>query len=438
MNLRIVRLAYWLIRLRWFAIVGIFIAFYIAKHLLHITISDLPIYSIIAFLILLNVLSFFFLKYLQKSQVRKSLKNVKRIINFQISTDLIVLTVLLHYSGGVENPFIIYYIFHMIIGSIMLSTKESFLQTSFALMLLGSMTFLEYSGIIQHFPLQGFITSNMYNNLTYLASTGFIFISTSYFVVYITRNIIKQSEKHEAAYLKANAKLKQRDKVKNEYVMRITHDIKGHITAIQSCISVLNEKLTGPLNPQQEDFVSRAHKRIQILNKFISDLLSITNKRLVLQSEKKYFSLNNSLEEIIKMAENSAQEKNISIIKNIDPSIDNIYGEPSSIEEVLSNLIQNAIKYSPADKIVLINVKDKQENVLIEVIDNGVGIPEYEIPYIFNEFYRASNVKTNIKDGTGLGLAISKHIVEDHGGKIWVESIENFGTTFYLLLKKDK
>ena len=169
MNLRIVRLAYWLIRLRWFAILGIFIAYYVAKHFLLITIEELPVYSIIAFLILLNVLSFSFLKYLQKSQVRKSLKNVKRIINFQISTDLIVLTVLLHYSGGVENPFIIYYIFHMIIGSIMLSTKESFLQTSFALMLLGSMTFLEYSGIIQHFPLQGFITSNMYNNLTYLA-----------------------------------------------------------------------------------------------------------------------------------------------------------------------------------------------------------------------------------------------------------------------------
>ena len=265
MNLRIVRLAYWLIRLRWFAIVGIFIAYYIAKYYLHINISDLPVYSIIVFLILLNVLSFSFLKYLQKSQVRKSLKNVKRIINFQISTDFIVLTILLHYSGGVENPFIIYYIFHMIIGSIMLTTKESFLQTSFALMLLGSMTFLEYIGIIQHFPLRGFIITNMYNNLTYLACTGFIFISTSYFVVYITRTIIKQSEKHEAAYLQANAMLKQKDKVKNEYVMRITHDIKGHITAIQSCISVLNGNFTGPLTPQQEEFVSRALKRIQIL-----------------------------------------------------------------------------------------------------------------------------------------------------------------------------
>ncbi len=438
MNLRIVRLAYWLIRLRWYAIIVILIAYYIAKNLIYVTISDLPIYSIITFLIVLNVLSFSFLKYLQKSRVRKSSKNVKRIINFQISTDLIVLTALLHYSGGVENPFIICYIFHMIIGSIMLSTKESFYQTSFALLLLGSMTYLEYSGIIKHFPLHGFIITNMYSNITYLVCTGLIFISTSYVVVYITRTIIKQAEKHEEAYLQANAELKRRDKVKNEYVMRITHDIKGHITAIQSCISVLHEKLTGPLNVQQEEFLSRALKRIRMLNKFISDLLSITNKRLMQRSEKKYFSLRNSLEEIIKIVEDDAQEKNISIIKNIDQSIDNIYGEPSSIEEVLSNIIQNAIKYSSSGKIVLIKVKDQQENLLIEVSDNGMGIPEYELPYIFNEFYRASNVKNEIKDGTGLGLAISKHIIEDHGGKIWVESILNFGTTISILLKKDK
>jgi signal transduction histidine kinase len=438
MNLRIVRLAYWLIKLRWFAILGIFIAYYIAKYYLHINISDLPVYSIIVFLILLNVLSFSFLKYLQKSQVRKSLKNVKRIINFQISTDFIVLTILLHYSGGVENPFIIYYIFHMIIGSIMLTTKESFLQTSFALMLLGSMTFLEYTGILQHFPLQGFIITNMYNNLTYLACTGFIFISTSYFVVYITRTIIKQSEKHEAAYLQANAMLKQKDKVKNEYVMRITHDIKGHITAIQSCISVLNGNFTGPLTPQQEEFVSRALKRIQILNKFISDLLSLTDRRLQQKSDKKYFSFKNSLEEIIRLAENSAQKKNISIIKNIETSVDNIFGEPSSIEEVLSIIIQNAVKYSPAGKNVLINLKDKPKNVLVEVIDNGIGIPEDEIPLIFNEFFRATNAKAESKEGTGLGLAIAKHIVEDHKGKIWVESKVNVGTTFYLLLKKEE
>jgi len=438
MDLRIFRLAYWLIRLRWFAILGILIAYYTAKNLLNININELPVYIIIILLILLNLLSFFFLVYVQKSTVRKSIRNIKRIINFQITTDLILLTILLHFSGGVENPFIIYYIFHMIIGSIMLSTRESFLQTSFALMLLGSMTYLEYAGIIRHFPLQGFITTNIYNNLTYLVCTGFIFITTSYFVVYITRTIIRQSERHEAAYLRANAKLKENDKIKNEYVMRITHDIKGHITAIRSCITVLNKKLIGPLNAQQEEFVSRAYKRIQVLNNFISDLLSITNRKLLTESEKKYFSLRNSLEEIIRMSEHSSQEKNISIIKNIEPSIDSIYGEPSSIEEVLSNIIQNAIKYSFPGKNVLINVKDKEENVLVEVTDCGIGIPEDEIPLIFDEFYRATNAKAEVKDGTGLGLAISKHIIEEHGGKIWVESKVEAGTTFYLLLKKEK
>ncbi len=437
-NLRIVRLAYWLIRLRWYAIIGIIIAYIVAKHILHFTIWELPVYNVVALLIILNVLSFSFLKYLQKSRIRKSLKLVNRIINFQISTDLIVLTVLLHYSGGVENPFIVYYIFHMIIGSIVLTTKESFFQTSFALILVGSMTFLEYSGIIQHFPLEGFIITNMYNNITYLMCTGFIFISTSYFVVYITRTIIKESRKHEEAYLQANIKLKQKDKIKNEYVMRITHDIKGHITAVQSCITVLNKKLTGPLNPQQEEFVNRANSRIQILNKFISDLLSITRRKLQQRSEKKYFNLPGSLEEIFKMAGNSAQEKNISMIKNVEPSINNIYGEQFSIEEVLLNLVLNAIKYSPPDKTVLVNAKDKQDRVLIEVIDQGMGIPEEEIPLVFNEFYRASNVRNQIKDGTGLGLAISKQIVEDHGGKIWVESRVNLGTTFSLMLKKEK
>ena len=182
-NLKIFRLAYWLVRLRWYAILGIVIAYFTAIHFLHITIWGLPVYIIVLFLIILNIASFSFLKYLQRSNVRKSLRIVTLIINFQISTDLIVLTFLLHYSGGVENPFIVFYIFHMIIGSIILSNIESILQTSFGLMLLGAMTFLEYTGIIKHYPLEGFIVTNMYNNLTYLVSTGLIFISTSYFML---------------------------------------------------------------------------------------------------------------------------------------------------------------------------------------------------------------------------------------------------------------
>ncbi len=437
-NLRQIRLAFWLIRLRWYYIFGIVVAYSIAKYVLHITIWGLPLYSIVSFLIVYNFLSFSFLIYLKRSRIRRSLKVVNRMINFQISIDLIALTALLHFSGGVENPGIIFYIFHMIIGSYILSTKDSILQTTFALLLIGSMTFLEYTGIIPHYPLEGFIITNMYSNLTYIICTGIIFIITSYFIVYIIRTISRESTKHEIAYLTANHKLREKDKIKNEYVVRITHDIKGHITAIQSCINVLHEKITGPLNQQQEEFVNRAHNRIEILNQFISDLLNITKIKLQQKYDKKYFDLNHSIGEVIKIAEENAQDKDISITQKIDPSISKIFGEQSSIEEVIINLILNAVKYSPPGKNVTLSTEDKQDKVLIEVTDKGIGIPENEIDLIFNEFYRASNVKTQIRDGTGLGLTISKEIVESHGGKIWVKSNIGIGTTFSFLLKKEK
>ena len=437
-NLRIFRLAYWLVRLRWFAILGIIAAYFTAIYILDITIWTLPVYITIIFLIFLNITSFSLLKYLQRSNIRKSLSIVNLIINFQISTDLIVLTFLLHYSGGVENPFIVYYIFHMIIGSIILSTIESILQTSFALMLVGAMTFLEYTGIIEHYPLKGLIVTDMYNNLTYLICTGLIFVSTSYFVVYITKTIILESRKHEKAYLEANLKLKQKEKIKNEYVMRITHDIKGHITAIQSCINILRNKISGPLNEQQEEFVTRAHTRTGILNKFISDLLNLTQRKLQQKQDKKNFDLKHSIEEAMKVAENYASVKNISLTKKIDSSVNDIYGEQSSIEEVLLNLLINAVKYSPSGKNVTIIAENKGEEVLIEVIDNGMGIPEGETELIFNDFYRASNARNISSEGTGLGLAITKQIIENHGGKIWVNSTLDKGTTFSLLLRKEK
>jgi signal transduction histidine kinase len=326
----------------------------------------------------------------------------------------------------------------MIIGSIILSTIESIFQTSLALMLVGAMTFLEYTGILKHYPLEGFIITNMYNNLTYLICTGLIFITTSYFVVYITKTIILEARKHELAYLEANLKLKQKEKIKNEYVMRITHDTKGHITAIQSCINILRNKISGPLNVQQEDFVNRAHSRLGILNKFISDLLNLTQRKLQQKQDKKYFNLKHAIEESMKIAENYAIDKGISLTIKIDPSINEIYGEQSSIEEVLINLIINAVKYSPTGKNVTITAEDTGEAVLIEIIDNGIGIPEGETGLIFNDFYRASNAKNITNDGTGLGLAITKHIIESHGGKIWVNSKLDKGTTFSFLLKKEK
>ena len=108
-----------------------------------------------------------------------------------------------------------------------------------------------------------------------------------------------------------------------------------------------------------------------------------------------------------------------------------------SINEVLTNLLFNAIKYTPEGKTVHLEAKGYDDHVQIDICDTGMGIPEGEIDNIFDEFFRASNAKKSNKEGTGLGLSIVKQIIERHGGEISAESQEGQGTTFTVILPKN-
>ena len=117
----------------------------------------------------------------------------------------------------------------------------------------------------------------------------------------------------------------------------------------------------------------------------------------------------------------------------IEDSVDQIVGFQLSIEELIANLLANAIQYSDPDGDVYIKVKDWNKQILIEILDQGQGIPAWEQELVFEEFYRGSDTRTTTQ-GTGLGLAISKKIVQTHGGKIWVESDDTRGSKFCFTL----
>ena len=220
-NIRLLKRAYWLIKLRWIAIVFVGAATYVSSNFLEIELQDAALYSIAILLALYNITIFLLLNHHAKKGNEVSQAAVKKIINIQISTDLLILTVLLHFSGGIENPFVFYFIFHMIIASILLS-----------------------------------------------------------------------------------------------------------------------------------------------------------------------FSL------------------------------------------------LNAIRYTPEKGTVTIDAKNGKDCAVIEMADTGIGIPADEINDVFDEFFRARNARKVHRDGTGLGLSIAKYIVERHGGKMWVDSIKDTGTKFWITLPK--
>ncbi|MCX5636517.1 MAG: HAMP domain-containing sensor histidine kinase [Planctomycetota bacterium] len=436
-NIRLVKRAYWLIKLRWIAIIGVGSATFFAHNIMGVSVEDVPLYCVAAALVLENIISLLLLKRI----IRASFNNapIKKIINFQITADLVALTILLHYSGGIENPIIIYFVFHMIIASILLSVRESYLQATLAVFLISLLAVLEYKGIMHHHCLKGFVTCNMPQGpqgIFYVLGHVFILATTLYLVVYMTSSISIQLRNQEEAYRQANIQLQQKDRIKDEYVLQLTHDIKGHLAAIQSCLSVLANGIAGPLSEQQADFVSRTHDRTKKLTKFVKALLRLTEMRLSDKFEMDFFSLRETVSSAIDAVKVKAEDKTMILIANVEPAADTAFGNQFSIEETITNLLLNSIKYTPAKGDVQVNVKDNDETILVEIADTGIGIPEDEFDNVFDEFFRASNARKVERDGTGLGLSIAKQTVERHGGKIWVDSQEGIGTKISFTLPK--
>lgn len=420
----------WLINLRWIAVAGVIILTYIMPLILKIEVRKLPLFCIAFALIVLNFLYVILLKRIETNPSHKPIK-INYLINIQIVLDILLLTIFLHHSGGVENPLIVYYIFHMIIASILLPKKNSYILTTFILTTVGALTFLEYFEIIPHHNLEGFIEGNFYQNLRYIAGTGFIFITTSYLVVYMTNTITQKLKFREKLYKETNVLLSEKDKIKNEYVFQVTHDIKGHISTIKNLLdaaSVLKD------DEKKADFIQRAIKRTIKLTDFVNELLRITKLRLNYKLEMAPFNLCEAIKATESNFASFAEEKKVVLDITLSKEIGMLYGNRFLIEEAIGNIFQNAIKYTPEGGKVTLVCFTEEDKIVIEITDTGIGIPKEDLSYVFDEFYRAENVKNLEKESSGLGLALVRKIIQKHKGEIHLDSKVGKGTKVILIL----
>ena len=263
------------------------------------------------------------------------------------------------------------------------------------------------------------------------------------FPIKMNEDLLTVAEDEVMEWAKSNreeiAKLKEQEIFRREFLGNLAHELKTPIFSIQGYILTLLEGGLEDENVNRE-FLKRASKGVDRMTKIVEDLDVITK----FESERIKLELNNFdvvqlAKEIMDDLEIKAEKRNIKLVFNIE------YREPimticdrDKIAQVFQNLINNAINYSEDGKQVEIRFYDIEDNVLIEVSDQGLGIEEKHLARLFERFYRVDKSRARNKGGTGLGLAIVKHIVEAHNQTISVRSTIRKGSTFSFTLKKIK
>jgi signal transduction histidine kinase len=239
----------------------------------------------------------------------------------------------------------------------------------------------------------------------------------------------------------ANARVYQAletaDRAKSEFVRMVTHELRSPLSAVQSMLKLMEQGYVGSLTAKQQDLVQRSQRRLSFLLALVKDLLELAaGKMEKLQGEKKEVVLNDLIAKVTDLMEGSATEKGLKYTVDIDPDPLIVTGIEDGLERVFLNLVNNAVKYTPAGGSVSVRAWGEGAKIRFVVSDSGIGIPKEAQSRIFGEFYRAKNAKALEMEGTGLGLAIAKEVVEQHGGQISFESAVGQGTTFYVTLPR--
>jgi two-component system NtrC family sensor kinase len=222
--------------------------------------------------------------------------------------------------------------------------------------------------------------------------------------------------------------LKKMDRIKSDFVSTVSHDLRSPLTAILGYVDLVER--AGPVQDLQKSFLDRIQFSVHNITNLVDDLLNLGRIEAGFDTRKEHLDLSIFTHQAIDELNPKILQSNIRLKINVPDSIGLIYASPIQMRQLLNNLLTNAIKYSKPDTTISVNLQEKESQLILQIEDQGFGIPAVDLPYIFDKFYRSGNVIGTEIPGSGLGLAIVKSIVESHQGRIWVDSTVGQGSTF--------
>jgi signal transduction histidine kinase len=430
----------WLIKVRWLALlfaVGIVLIAYRRLS------GYLPFTAIWIVLGVIGIYNFGFWVIVQRYMKRNvSLARPSILLHMQIIADLVALTVILHYTGGLENPFYAYYILLVVVGSILSTRRASFVYAVIASSLWVGLLLLEAIGLVPHYNLVGYRLPTRYSQPEQIISVSFVLISLNLAVAFFSSGIINRLREGERQLFDAdrsceiragelvrlNERLREMDRSRSFFIRLVTHELRAPVAAIQSYLRLI---LDGYVPSERlKEIVTRAEQRARDQLDLIGDLLDLARAQDPKESTPPIpVDMMAILKDVLDMIQVRAQEKKLVLNAKIN-EVPQVLANPEQVKQLWINLISNGIKYTQEGGSINIILETAANFVRGTVRDTGIGMSLEEQTHIFEPFYRTETAKATSPQGTGLGLSIVKGILDRYNGHIWVESAKDQGSTF--------
>ena len=235
------------------------------------------------------------------------------------------------------------------------------------------------------------------------------------------------------AVLQDISRLKELDRIKSDFISIVLHDLRTPLTTIRGYIELLPR--VGPLNELQEEFVRRVERGTVNIVELIADLLDVNRIEAGLDWEMEPVDPAHIVDQAVAALRQAAEVKQHTLAVDIQP-LPTILGNSRRLQQAISNLISNAIKYTPAGGQIGVSARQDGDFVMVQVRDSGIGIAQPDQVRIWDKFYRVESDETFSIVGTGLGLSIVKTVIERHKGRVWVESAPGSGSLFTMVLPR--
>ncbi|MAG14103.1 MAG: hypothetical protein CMN78_05860 [Spirochaetales bacterium] len=423
----------WFVRLRWVAIAGVLGTIVASKYLFGYQLPYSTLYIVLALLFATNLV---FSRISRGSNLGfAARKAFAAQFHFHVCADYLFLALLTYLTGFLQNPFIYFFCFHIVLTSFIFPKRTVY----FYVIVLGVLLFLislgEYTTVIPHFhlgELSGFNADECIMRIPVRFIGLIIMVGiTGYLIVNIKERLEARGQLVELEL----DKYRGLDRAKSQFILQVTHELRGPVAAVRGYHEMIIKGITGEVPQKTRDALTKANRRTRNLLTIIDEMLDFAYMKS--EEEVKHASVPVNLKDVIdynvELFKPMARQKSVTLRGNVPKEL-TIVSSRDLMNIILGNLITNAIKYTSSGGTVSVSAEPEGRQIHLQVVDNGMGIQGDEIGKIFEEFYRTRRAREIENDGTGLGLSIVQKAANLLQGRISVYSELNKGTRFHIYL----